>query len=544
MKISGIFMAALAMLFTLGSSACATPAPESPADVIENSLASVVQVIKYSGSGTGFIVSEDGLVVTNKHVVRGQQSVTIRLATGEEYRGNITQRHSTLDLAYVEIDSKRAFAPLSLGDSDEVRISESVIAIGYPLGDELGLEPTVSLGIISAKRDDYLQTDASLNPGNSGGPLLDSKGQVIGVITTRIESTETGRPVTGIGFAIPINAVREDVSGLVVAAKASQNPTLTPLPTVSPTPNAEATKIAIEAMEARLRVAEQATRAATEARVEQATRAATKARQEAERYAASLRATRVAEFLRPTVAPRPAPTARLFPTAKPFPTATPLPVPSPTPTAVLQATGRNYFTRGSSQDEVLLVQGTPDEINTYRATGIEIWSYGWSTVTFSLPDGLVAEWRNDGNLKVELIPNDNASMPGYFTRASSQDEVLLVQGTPDEINTYRATGIEKWSYGRSTVTFSLPDGLVAEWRNDGNLKVELIPSENATPAHGYFTRRSSQDEVLLVQGTPDEINTYRATGIEIWSYGWSTVTFSLPNGLVAEWRNEGNLKVE
>ena len=75
------------------------------------------------------------------------------------------------------------FTPLPLGDSGEVRLSESVIAIGYPLGEELGLEPTVSRGIISAKRDDYLQTDASLNPGNSGGPLLDANGNVIGVIT-------------------------------------------------------------------------------------------------------------------------------------------------------------------------------------------------------------------------------------------------------------------------------------------------------------------------------------------------------------------------
>ena len=311
MKVSGILTPLAAMLAILAALACgasATPAPESPTDVTENALPSVVQVITSSGSGTGFIV------------VEGQRRVTIRLATGEEYRGNVTQRHSVFDLAYVEIVSSRTFTPLPLGDSGQVRLSEPVIAIGYPLGEELGLDPTVSRGIISAKRDDYLQTDASLNPGNSGGPLLDANGNAVGVITFRVESTETGRPVTGIGFAIPIDAVQQDLGSL---GNPSPESTSTPIPTIPPTPDIEATKAAIEAMDAHRRASEQATRAATEAQ------------QEAERYAASLEATRIAELPTPTPThtptPTPTPTITPTPTLTPTPTASPLPTPTFTP---------------------------------------------------------------------------------------------------------------------------------------------------------------------------------------------------------------------
>lgn len=326
MKLSGALTATAAILAILAALACgasATPAPDSVTDVTEQALPSVVQIITDSGSGTGFIVSEDGLLVTNRHIVGSARRVTILTATGEEYRGEVVQQHSVLDLAYVEIDSDRTFTPLAIGDSSDVSVGEAVIAIGYPLGEELGLEPTVSRGIISAKRDDYLQTDASLNPGNSGGPLLDANGNVIGVITARVESTETGRPVTGIGFAIPVNEVRQDLAGLVSSGSASSAATATPLPTIPPTPDVEATKAAIEATDAHRRASEQATRAATEAQ------------QEAERYADSLEATRIAELPTPTPThtptPTPTPTITPTPTPTPLPTATPLPTPTHTP---------------------------------------------------------------------------------------------------------------------------------------------------------------------------------------------------------------------
>ena len=525
MKVSGILTALAAMLAILAVLACggaATPAPNSVADVTEQALPSVVQIITSSGSGTGFIVSENGLLVTNRHIVGNARRVTVVTSTGEEYRGKVIQRHSVLDLAYVEIDSDRTFTPLVIGDASDVSVGEAVIAIGYPLGEELGLEPTVSRGIISAKRDDYLQTDASLNPGNSGGPLLDTNGNVIGVITFRISSTPSGRPVTGIGFAIPIDAVQQDLGALAASGNPSPESTSTPIPTIPPTPDIEATKAAIEAMDAHRRASEQATRAATEAQQEaeryaasleatriaelptpvptptpaptplptiqptpnieatktaiaamdtrqrqsaQATRTAIEAQQEAERYAASLEATRIAQL------PTATPVSTSIPT--PSPTLTPVPTQTQIPRATPQSASRDYFTRGSSQGDVLHAQGTPTGINTYNALGQETWNYGNSRVTFSLPDGLVIEWRDTGNLRVELIPGTGASnTPGYFTRGSSQDDVLHAQGTPTGINTYNALGQETWNYGNSRVTFSLPDGLVIEWRDTGNLNVK------------------------------------------------------------------------
>ena len=182
----------------------------------------------------------------------------------------------------------------------------------------------------------------------------------------------------------------------------------------------------------------------------------------------------------PTYTPRPAPSPTPYPTATPYPTYTPQPTYTPEPTARPRPTNTPapaampYFTRGSSQDEVVSVQGTPTEINTYRALGREDWFYGFSSVTFSLPDARVREWDNKGDLRVRLVPVQFHQID-YFTRGSSQDEVLSVQGTPTEINTYQALGREDWFYGSSSVTFSLPAARVREWDNKGDLKVRLVP---------------------------------------------------------------------
>ena len=230
----------------------------SVADVVENALPSVVHIIAGSGAGTGFIVNENGLVVTNKHVVEGASEVTLRLGSGGNFRGRVFQLHSSLDLAYIEIDAERTFTPIAIGDSDDIRVGEEVVAIGFPLGQSLGSEPTVSVGIISAKRDQYLQTDASLNPGNSGGPLLNMFGQATGVVTSRVDTTPTGRAVSGIGFAIPINEVRSGL-GRQVSPSGRVLPTPTPFPAIGPTPDLEATKAAIEAADAYRRGSERAT---------------------------------------------------------------------------------------------------------------------------------------------------------------------------------------------------------------------------------------------------------------------------------------------
>ena len=174
--------------------------------------------------------------------------------------------------------------------------------MGSPWGGRWAWEPTVSVGIISAKREGRLQTDASLNPGNSGGPLLNMYGEVAGVVVSRVETDDSGRPIAGIGFAIPINAVKAGLGGQV-SPSGQVLPTPTPFPDIGPTPDLEATKAAIDAVDQHRR------------EVEQATRTAIEAQQEVERYAASLEATRIAGL----------------PTPTPEPTPTPLP-PTPTPT--------------------------------------------------------------------------------------------------------------------------------------------------------------------------------------------------------------------
>ena len=151
---------------------CTSP---SPADVMENALPSIVQILTDSGSGSGFIVNDGGLVVTNQHVVEGSRNIRVRLGTGRiTYPGEVVERDPRLDLAYVQIDSRLEFTPIAIGDSDEIRVGEEVIAIGFPLGSELGDDATITTGVILAKREDldFLQTDASLNPRKQRRPAV------------------------------------------------------------------------------------------------------------------------------------------------------------------------------------------------------------------------------------------------------------------------------------------------------------------------------------------------------------------------------------
>ncbi len=164
------------------------------------------------GLGTGFIVDKSGVILTNNHVIKDADVITVRLSNEHEYPAKIVGRDRATDVAVVKIDEKN-LVPLSLGDSDTIDVGDWVVAIGNPFG----LSHTVSAGIISAKgrnRKDvpldptgyynFLQTDASINPGNSGGPLLNLKGEVVG-INTAIR----GGGAQGIGFAIPINMVKQ-----------------------------------------------------------------------------------------------------------------------------------------------------------------------------------------------------------------------------------------------------------------------------------------------------------------------------------------------
>ena len=279
--------------------------------MVENALRSIVEIQTTFGGGSGFIINSDGLVVTNKHIIEGASRVTLRETSGNSFEADVVGGHPTLDLAYIQITNRPSqFTPIAIGDSDTVRVGETVIVIGFPIANTLGSEPTVSQGIVSALRDGLIQTDAPVNPGNSVGPMLDQLGNVIGVIVSRMEES-SGRDITGIGFAIPINEVTADLGGQVTPGNVL--PTPTPFPTIGPTLDLEATKTVIERVDDQRRLEEQATRTAIEAQ------------EEAERYAASLEATRVAEL--PTATPTLTPTSEPTPTPVP-PTPTPPPHPS------------------------------------------------------------------------------------------------------------------------------------------------------------------------------------------------------------------------
>jgi serine protease Do len=165
-------------------------------------------VMKQQALGTGFLVDEQGHVVTNAHVVDGADTVKVKLADDREYRAKVVGKDDRLDVAVLELQAAPRDLPLvSLGQSAALRVGEYVVAIGNPFG----LGNTVTMGIVSAKGrsigagpyDDFIQTDASINPGNSGGPLFNLRGQVVGI------NTAINPQGKGIGFAIPIDAVKD-----------------------------------------------------------------------------------------------------------------------------------------------------------------------------------------------------------------------------------------------------------------------------------------------------------------------------------------------
>jgi serine protease Do len=170
--------------------------------------------------GTGFIISTDGYILTNNHVVSGADEVMVKLSDGREIKGEIKGTDEKLDLALIKISDKEVFPSADLGDSDALEVGEWVMAIGNPFG----LSQTVTAGIVSAKGrvigngpyDDFIQTDASINPGNSGGPLFSAAGKVIGINTAIIAGGQ------GIGFAIPINMAKGIITQLRDSGKVTR----------------------------------------------------------------------------------------------------------------------------------------------------------------------------------------------------------------------------------------------------------------------------------------------------------------------------------
>ncbi|MEE8358737.1 MAG: trypsin-like peptidase domain-containing protein [Candidatus Hydrothermarchaeales archaeon] len=179
--------------------------------------------IPQEGVGSGIILTVDGYILTNAHVVEDAEKVEVTLSDGEVAFAEIVGKDPTTDIAVVKIKPKSKLSPAVLGDSDSLRVGQSAIAIGNPFG----LDNTITVGVISAlnrtlrSRNNFeiqgiIQTDASINPGNSGGPLLNSNGEVIG-INTAIFSPIKGS--IGIGFAIPINSAREVAEALITHGK-------------------------------------------------------------------------------------------------------------------------------------------------------------------------------------------------------------------------------------------------------------------------------------------------------------------------------------
>jgi S1-C subfamily serine protease len=178
------------------------------------------------GAGSGFIISNDGRILTNAHVVEGADRVTVTLKDGRTFEGRVLGADQLTDVAVVKIEAKN-LPTVTLGNSEQLQPGQWAIAIGNPLG----LDNTVTTGIISAtgrssnqvgvpdKRVEFIQTDAAINPGNSGGPLLNARGEVIGINTAIIQGAQ------GLGFSIPINTAQR-ISNQIITTGKAQHPYL------------------------------------------------------------------------------------------------------------------------------------------------------------------------------------------------------------------------------------------------------------------------------------------------------------------------------
>ena len=225
-------------LSALGSSSgnASTPLPAgevlTPAQVYAQNVASVVgiscdatatvsgQTLRRSVTGSGFIVTADGYIVTNYHVVENASSITVNTQSGEQYEGTLIGRDSSADMAVLKIEAED-LAPVTLGSSASLAIGDMVVAIGNPLS---ALEATQTVGYISGKNREVttdsnvvnmLQTDVAINSGNSGGPLFNMRGEVVGITTAKYSgTTSSGASIEGISFAIPIDDLKKSIEEL------------------------------------------------------------------------------------------------------------------------------------------------------------------------------------------------------------------------------------------------------------------------------------------------------------------------------------------
>lgn len=175
---------------------------------------------KQRSLGSGFIITQDGYIFTNNHVVEKADKIKVRLSNGKEYDAKVIGKDAKIDIALIKINASNSLPVVDLGDSDKLRVGDWVLAIGNPFG----LEQTVTQGIVSAKGrvigsgpyDNFIQTDASINPGNSGGPLFNLEGKVVGINTAIVAHGQ------GIGFAIPVNMAKDILNDLKSKGKVTR----------------------------------------------------------------------------------------------------------------------------------------------------------------------------------------------------------------------------------------------------------------------------------------------------------------------------------
>ena len=250
MKIKAIFLSLL-LVFNFSSTSNSQIIPNSFADLAEKLMPSVVNISttqtvvtrsnpfpnfqfppgspfgdmfkefgtpqerQSSALGSGFIIDEKGILVTNNHVIEGAEDIVVQVNGEKKFKATVIGADPLSDIAVLKIESKEKFLPVRFGDSDKARIGDWVIAIGNPFG----LGGTVTAGIISARNrsiglsryEDYIQTDASINSGNSGGPLFDMNGNVIGINTAILGRSGN----VGIGFSIPSNSAKIEIDQLI-----------------------------------------------------------------------------------------------------------------------------------------------------------------------------------------------------------------------------------------------------------------------------------------------------------------------------------------
>lgn len=168
-------------------------------------------------SGTGCVLTSDGVILTSSHVIEGSNDIDVTTHSGKVYKANVFSiLGKNNDLALLKINPKERLSTIKLGNSEEIKVGQKVLAIGNPFG----FSDTLTLGIVS--RIDYaknkIQTDAAINPGNSGGPLLNSTGEVIG-ISQSIYNPDNNKSNIGIGFAVPVNSVKEFIELAKIAKK-------------------------------------------------------------------------------------------------------------------------------------------------------------------------------------------------------------------------------------------------------------------------------------------------------------------------------------